>query len=199
MIDKKDIIDFFDKCAKSWDEEMIRNEEVISTILDNAGVMEGISVLDVACGTGVLFDDYLSRGVARVTGVDISPEMTKRAAAKYDDPRVLVICSDIEDFDTTQKYDVVMLYNAFPHFPDPGKLIKKLADAVRPGGCLSIAHGMSRSHIDAHHSGSAHLVSVGLMSAEDLRDLMLEYFDVDVIISDDHMYQVCGRRKVKIV
>lgn len=51
---------------------MIRNEPVIRTILDNAGIRAGVDVLDVACGTGVLFPDYLARDVHSVTGVDIA-------------------------------------------------------------------------------------------------------------------------------
>ena len=78
-MNKQKIADFFDRCASWWDEDMIRNEEVIAKILDNGGVREGVHVLDVACGTGVLFPDYLSRGVASVTGIDISPEMVKIA------------------------------------------------------------------------------------------------------------------------
>ena len=60
MIDQKDVISFFDRCAPGWDAEMIRNEPVIRTILDNAGIRAGVDVLDVACGTGVLFPDYLA-------------------------------------------------------------------------------------------------------------------------------------------
>ena len=48
-------------------------------ILDNGGIKEDIHVLDVACGTGVLFPDYLKRKVASVTGVDISQKMAKIA------------------------------------------------------------------------------------------------------------------------
>ena len=54
MIDKQDVVAFFNRCAPSWDENMIRNEEVITKILDNGGVVKDVSVLDVACGTGVL-------------------------------------------------------------------------------------------------------------------------------------------------
>ena len=36
MIEQKDVISFFDRCAPNWDAEMIRNEPVIRTILDNA-------------------------------------------------------------------------------------------------------------------------------------------------------------------
>ena len=79
MIDKREVIAFFDRCAPAWDAGMVRHEPVIEAILDNAGVGSGMRVLDVACGTGVLFPDYLARG-ASVTGIDISPEMARIAA-----------------------------------------------------------------------------------------------------------------------
>lgn len=62
MIDKADVIEFFDRCAPSWDAELIRSDRKINIILDNAGVGEGSRVLDVACGTGVLIPDYIRRG-----------------------------------------------------------------------------------------------------------------------------------------
>ena len=143
-MNKKDIIHFFDMCASSWDENMIRNDDIINKILDNAGVIEGADVLDVACGTGVLFEDYLGRNVASLTGVDISPEMIKIAESKVSDPRVSVICGDIEKIDLEKKYDCCVVYNAFPHFPDPAGLISVLASYLKTGGYLTIAHGMSR-------------------------------------------------------
>ena len=134
-MEKKDIITFFDKCAPWWDEDMVRNEDLITLILDNGGIKEDIHVLDVACGTGVLFPDYLKRNVASVTGIDISPEMAKIAQAKF--PEVKVICDDVETVDFGKKFDAIMVYNAFPHFPDPAHLIKVLAGLVKPGGsCL---------------------------------------------------------------
>ena len=141
-MEKKDIAEFFDRCAPWWDDDMIRNESIIAQILDNGGIREGVHVLDVACGTGVLFPDYLKRNVASVTGIDISPEMAKIAAAKF--PEVSVICGDVETTAFDRQFDAIMVYNAFPHFPDPGKLISVLAGLVSPGGRLSVAHGMSR-------------------------------------------------------
>ena len=75
---------------------MIRHDGIISQILDGAGVREGVRVLDVACGTGVLFPDYLARGVASVTGVDISPEMVKIAREKFTRRNIEVLCADVE-------------------------------------------------------------------------------------------------------
>ena len=50
---KEVVKEFFDKLAFTWDEGMIKNEEVIKIILDNALVSSGKDILDVACGTGV--------------------------------------------------------------------------------------------------------------------------------------------------
>lgn len=191
-MNKQDVITFFDNCAPWWDDDMVRNEPVIATILDNAGIREGISVLDVACGTGVLFPDYQKRGAATVTGIDIAPEMAKRAAAKF--PQYQVVCGDIQTYDFRQQFDAVMVYNAFPHFPDPAALIETLAGLVKTGGKLSIAHGMSRATLIKHHE-RASTVSIDLIPEDQLAKLMEPWFQVDTVISDDRMYQVAGIRK----
>ena len=192
-MEKKDIADFFDRCAPWWDEDMIRNEVIITTILDNAGIKGGMDVLDVACGTGVLFPDYLKRGVESVTGIDISPEMAKIAAAKF--PEVQVICGDVEETRFDKQFDAVMVYNAFPHFPEPVRLIEALARVVKPGGRLSVAHSMSRDKLQQHHSGRASKVSIDLIHEKELSSLFAPFFDVDVVISNDRMYQVAGTRR----
>ena len=81
-MNKKEIIAYFDRCAPQWDARMVTDDGKINGILDAAGVREHDVVLDVACGTGVLFPYYLNRNVAQVIGVDISPEMAKIAASK---------------------------------------------------------------------------------------------------------------------
>ena len=195
-MDKKDVIAFFDRCAPTWDAEMIKNDGIIEKILDNAEVGPGMDVLDVACGTGVLFDYYLSRGVASVTGIDISPEMAKIAAEKYaGEPKVQVICGDVEEYAFDRKFDRIVVYNAFPHFPYPKRLIKTLAGLLKEDGRLTVAHGQSREAIDGHHSGSASKVSNGLMAAESLKRIFDAHFDVEVVISNRQMYQVSGVKR----
>ena len=195
-MEKKDVIAFFDRCAPTWDAEMIKSDAIMEKILDNAEVGEGMDVLDVACGTGVMFDYYLKRKVASVTGIDISPEMAKIAAGKYADvPGVQVICGDVEETAFDRKFDRIVVYNAFPHFPKPKRLIKTLAGLLKEDGRLTIAHGQSREAIDNHHSGSASKVSNGLMSADSLKKFFDPYFEVEVMISNRRMYQVSGVKK----
>lgn len=193
-MEQQEVIRFFDRCAPFWDADMVRNEPVLQTILDNAGIRSGIDVLDVACGTGVLFPDYLQRGVASLTAIDISPEMVKIAREKF--PQLNILCGDVETAEFEHPFDAVVVYNAFPHFPEPARLIERLAKWVRPGGRLTVAHGMSRAKLVHHHSGSASRVSIDLLEEHELAKLFAPWFDVDVIISNAAMYQVCGVRKI---
>ena len=193
-MNKQDVKAFFDRCAPRWDADMVRNEAVIETILNNGGIREGVHVLDVACGTGVLFGDYLRRNVASVTAIDISPEMVKIAQSKF--PQVQVLCGDVEDTAFDRRFDAVMVYNAFPHFPDPAHLIAVLSGLLMPGGRLSVAHGLSRAALSAHHAGCASKVSVELLSEDALAQLFDNSgLDVDVRISDERMYQVSGVKR----
>lgn len=189
---KQDIIDFFDERASAWDEEMIKNQCVVDKILDNAKVTAGKEILDVACGTGVLFADYLQRRVQSVLGVDISPNMVRIAAGKFSTQNIDVICADIEALQSDRLFDCAVVYNAFPHFPDPEGLIKKLSSLVKIGGTVTVAHGMSREQLDKHHSGAAHKVSNRLMSEEELAGIFEKYLTVTTKISDSSMYQVVG-------
>ncbi len=191
-MEKKDIIEFFDRCAPGWDDDMVRNEDVIAAILTLGGIRQGMDVLDVACGTGVLFPDYFAREVGSLTAIDISPEMAKIAAAKF--PQAHVICGDVEEADFGRQFDAVMVYNAFPHFPDPARLIAALAKLTKPGGRLSVAHGMSRAALIDHHK-RASKVSIDLLPETELAALFAPWFEVDVVISTDRMYQVSGVRR----
>lgn len=192
-MEKKDVIEFFDRCAPSWDAEMVKSDAIIGQILDNAEVTEGLDILDVACGTGVMIPYYLERNAASVTAIDISSEMAKIAAEKFAaEPRVTVICGDVEEAAFDRQFDRVVVYNAFPHFPNPQHLIRTLAGLLKEGGRLTIAHGACREAIDNHHSGSASNVSNGLMQVDRLKKLFDPYINVEVVISNSRMYQVSG-------
>ena len=192
-MNKNAVISFFDRLAPQWVADMIRDDDIIAKILDGAEVSGGKDVLDVACGTGVLFPDYLARNVGSLTAVDISPEMVKIAESKYPG-RVQVRCGDVEELDFGRKFDCIMVYNAFPHFPEPENLIRTLSGMLKEGGTLTVAHGMSRAAIDRHHEGGASHVSIGLMSEHALAAMFRKYLRLTVKISDDRMYQVTGKK-----
>ena len=195
-MNQQDIIQFFDRLAPQWDADMIRSDAIIAGILDTAGVTAGKDILDVACGTGVLFPDYLARNVASVTAVDISPEMVKIARSKFPQKEVTVLCGDVEALELNRKFDCIVIYNAFPHFPEPARLIETLSGMLKLGGFLTVAHGMSRAAIDHHHSGHASKVSVGLMHEDALAAIFRRHLHLTAKLSTDRMYQVTGQRVI---
>jgi demethylmenaquinone methyltransferase/2-methoxy-6-polyprenyl-1,4-benzoquinol methylase len=194
-VNNQDIIDFFDRLAPDWDTHLIHDDAKIGAILNYAGITKEVSVLDVACGTGVLIQDYLARDVQRVVAVDISPRMIDIARSKFSDPRIELLNADIHTAAISGLFDRCVVYNAFPHFPNPQNLIRSLAGRLTPGGRLTVAHSMSRETVNAHHSGQASKISVGLMSETELSALFGTYFDTDTALSSEEMYIVSGIKR----
>lgn len=196
MIDEKEVIIFFDRLASSWDEEIVKDADKIGRIVDAAEIKEGSRILDVACGTGVLIPDYLARNVARVVAFDISPNMIATARSKFEDQtKVEFQCTDVAGLVLKEEVDSVMIYNAFPHFAKPKEMIAQLAQKVRIGGRLTVAHDMGIEQLNAHHELRAMHVSVGLITTEEMAKLFEPYFEVTYEVSEEDIYIVSGVRK----
>jgi 2-polyprenyl-3-methyl-5-hydroxy-6-metoxy-1,4-benzoquinol methylase len=189
-----EVIAFFDGLADEWDENLIRDDEILGIILDGAQVGPGDRVLDVACGTGILTPYLLARDVAEVAGVDVAPRMIQHAASKYDDPRTRFLNADILTAELDEKFDRIVVYNSFPHFENPRELVTSLVARLVPNGLLTVAHGQSREAINARHESAARHVSIPLLPASALADLFRTAgLVVTVQLSNDRMYQVTGQ------
>ena len=182
---------FFDGLADTWDRDRDPHADILEDILDRADIVPGCRVLDVACGTGVLFPWYLARGAAAVTGVDLSPAMIRAAAAKYQDERLTLLAGDVEQLELGL-FDRIVVLNALPHFPDPGRLIARLAEHLVPGGRLTVAHDRPRPVIDGVHQQTASEVSRGMLPAQETAGLFAACLHVDTVIEDGRRYIVSG-------
>lgn len=195
-MNKAEIISFFDKMSAGWDDNMLKNQAVVDQILDHANVKQGDRVLDVACGTGVLIPDYLERNVKKIVGIDISPKMIEIAKEKYRNyNKIEFLIGDMEEVNLQEQFDVIIIYNSFPHFCHPEVLIEQAARYLIVGGTLCVAHGMSRAKIDDCHKGVARHVSNGLIHEDEMEKLFRPFFDVSVKISDKEMYIVVGKKR----
>ena len=194
-MNKNEIKEFFDKYASSWDDEMIRDDNIIANILNVAQVKKGDSILDVATGTGVLIPDYLKREVSLITGIDISDEMIKIAKSKFDKyENVHFVVGDGEEYDfKDETFDHIIIYNAFPHFNNPEKLLQNLTRFLNNNGTFVIAHGMSKEDINNHHKGAAKHISNMLIPAKELAKFLSNYLNVKMVIDSDY-YLVMGRK-----
>lgn len=184
---------YFDRQAPDWDQRFKRDPEKLRKILTLTGIMPGEQILDLGCGTGVLFPYYLERDVGAVLGVDLSPEMIRVARNKIDDPRIRLFCGDVREVPADRIYDHCMIYDAFPHFASPWTLIERLTEWLVPGGRLTIANGKSQTEANAHHQDVPETVARMMPSTEGLSRLLSSCFDVDRIVEEGHIYLVSGK------
>ncbi len=182
---------FFDSLAGSWDADRAEEPEKIRAILRRAGIVPGVEVLDVACGTGVLFPYYLELGAGSVTGIDLSPEMIRRAEAKFSDSRIRLLTGDAAELDDGC-FDRIVVFNALPHFPDPERLLRSLAARLAPGGRLTVAHDRCRAAVNGWHEQTAGEVSLGLPPAETVARWMSAALEVDTVVDGEEAYVVSG-------
>ena len=106
-----------------------------------------------------------------------------------------MICGDVEEIPVERLCDCCVVYNAFPHFESPERLVERLSHWLKSGGRLTVAHGMSLDALRMHHKGRADSVSREMLTAEELSAVFAPYFDVDVAVSDDEKFVVSGAKR----
>lgn len=191
-MNREEIATFFDKHAKNWDDETICDYRKIETIFNFANIKENIDVLDVGCGTGVLFDYYLKKKVRSIKAIDISEEMIKVAKSKYFNSNINLECVDAYKFNAG-KYDAIMMYDCFPHFDDQEQIIKHLSTLLKEEGFLTVAHSMSIKRLKKHHENIEN-ISLDPIHEDELEKIMNKYGTVTTKMSNEDMFVVTMKK-----
>ncbi len=186
------LADYFDSRAARWDEHYVPGLPVRQAVAFLSGAGPGMRVLDIGCGTGVMFPELLATGLAELVGVDVSPAMAALAAHKFaGEPRLRVFCGDILTFQSGA-FDAAVLYDAYPHFPDKAALIRSVRALLVPGGRFTVAHGAGRSRINACHGRVPASVKTELRPAREEAALWAPLFHVDAVVDAPHFYLISG-------
>jgi ubiquinone/menaquinone biosynthesis C-methylase UbiE len=165
----------FDALASRWDDMRAAGaqDQVVAFGLTIVGALDGRVVVDVGCGTGLLEGHLLGViGKGRVLAVDSSPAMVAQASSKHADERIEWRCADVLGAGfAPASVDVVLCYNTWPHFDDPGAVAQEFARWLRPRGVALVWHDVGRERLAAIHAGAGgpiagdRLVPVGELGA----------------------------------
>lgn len=158
-----EVRDFFNKIAPRWDNVDDHDYKRLDELLDAIKIKEGEKVLDLACGTGIISERLYQRSQKQIIAMDISEEMIALAKKKnIPANHVKFVNQDFLSYDG-DKFDVIVIFNAYPHFLDLEGFKKSLISSLNPGGRFAIVHDLSRKALHDCHNGEANLISRELL------------------------------------
>ena len=142
-LDHDEVKKFDDLAAKWWDPDgefkpLHQINPLRVGFINERANLEGIKVLDVGCGGGILAE-ALSKLGAKVTGIDAS-EQTIGVAQNHSN----AVRSDVSYYQTTieefiankpeEKFDVITCLEMLEHVPSPGEIIKTCSTILKDDG-----------------------------------------------------------------
>ena len=147
---------FFDRLAPVWDTECSNPAATLQrleALNGDLGLAAGQDVLELGCGTGQITGFLANKArPGRVVAADFSPAMLDQARLRGIDAefRQLDICLEgpVED-----SFDLVLCFNAFPHFRDKPAALRQIGRFLKPSGCLTVLHLAGSAKLNAFHSG----------------------------------------------
>ncbi|SIT65577.1 3-demethylubiquinone-9 3-methyltransferase [Ectothiorhodosinus mongolicus] len=147
-VDAGEIAKFDEMAHRWWDPqgEYRPLHEINPLRLDyiesRVGALEGLQVLDVGCGGGLLSEGLARRG-AHVTGIDLGENALDVARMHLFESGLEVDYQlrSAEDMAVAKpgQFDVVTCMEMLEHVPDPGSVLTACAQLLKPGGHLVVA------------------------------------------------------------
>ena len=137
------ILEQFTKQAEKFAKiEAHSDTEAMRLLLEMSEVDKDKTVLDVACGPGIVACAFAEKA-RKVNGVDLVPAMIEQANKLKNEKRMenleFGIC-DVEDLPFPGNYfDIVVSRYAFHHFSSPGVVIDQMSRVCRNAGVVIIA------------------------------------------------------------
>lgn len=191
-----DVKEFFDMMAPKWDGMEIKKDEEILNLLKRIGIKKGDYVLDLGCGTGRITGLLHFLNNAKVVGMDVSSNMVQIAKQKYiNEEYASFIAGDFLTYDLNDKFDDIVIYNAFPHFMPISLLVEKLNNSLVSGGKFAIVHSLGRKQLCDVHSTCDNKTTRFLQEPEVEAKAFTTCFDIVVEEEDNYHFLIVGQKR----
>jgi SAM-dependent methyltransferase len=99
-------------------------------VMERSGDVRGKTVCDIGCGSGRYVTEFAQRGAARVTGVDVAPEMLTLACSQAERGGVESQCdfvaSDILHWKTNRVFDITIAIGLWDYIANPIERLRSI-------------------------------------------------------------------------
>lgn len=167
-------------------------------LIELTGIHTGESVLDLACGTGIVARHAArcAGSDGRVVGLDINPDMLEvaRDAAAREGLAIEWELGQMESLPFgADEFDVALCQHGLQFVPDRQQALAQTHRVLRPGGRLALAawQGLDRHPLRAafnealvNHLGIPALAGAFSLSADELSDVLGSAGFRDIAIAD---------------
>ena len=137
------ILDQFTRQAVPFSQSpSVSNQEALNFIVQSAGTRPTDTVLDVACGPGLLVCAF-ARAARHVTGIDITPAMLEQARKAQQEQGLTNV--SWKQGDVTRlpypdgHFSIVSCRFVFHHLEEPLVVLKEMKRVCKPGGRVVVA------------------------------------------------------------
>ena len=124
----------------------INNEETLKRLVDFAGGGPADTVLDVACGPGLVVCAF-AEVVAHATGIDLTPAMIDAARELQARKRLANVTWETGNVEhlpyADETFSIVTSRYAFHHLLDPAAVLGEMKRVCKPGGKVVLADIMA--------------------------------------------------------
>ena len=144
---KEQDINMFNELSSQWKKNIPEKNYIIAKeIIENLNIVKGQSLLDVACGTGILYPILKNTNLSKYTAMDIAEKMVSEFLKFH--PNTDVRLMDFEEEVTFKEdFDYIIIFNSIPHFYDLNTVFKNAYNNLNPGGKFIIVHCRTREEL----------------------------------------------------
>lgn len=176
-------IAFFNQHAPTWDQNGEDSAQVLrrlESLRERLALRPGQDLLELGCGTGRI-TQWLTNCTrpGRVVAADFSPAMLAQARARNPEGEfwLLDIC---EEAPATNLFEVVLCFNAFPHFWDKARALRNISQLLKPHGRLLVLHLAGSAQLNHFHANLAQPVCHDLLPTAEVWPELLAGADLEL-------------------
>ncbi len=193
--------EYFESWVDDWDKEFTTEDrEILDFVLTSFSIKEGARIVDLGCGTGVMFD-MLRRSVGKsgmVVGIDYCGKMIQKAHRNFPFENIFEIDADVENLPIADgSMDCAISLAAFAHFSNQRKVLEEAARVLKPGGEFHVIHLMGSKELEEYHQKVGGPISDDHLPSHDDMVGLFEHGGFEEVKITDHpgLYLASGKKK----